>query len=377
MKEQLHPSAVKHLDDYLESKKSINTKFIVGIIIANIAIFAGAFSYLINVAAEQATMAAEEEFRKTGSTYNEFSNLIKTNLKNSNEEFQGAFKEIGHIKAKIDYLREELEDANASAKVEQNRLSEEFKKISRELYVEESSIDSRLSQLTSEIKSGQISFRNSLGSSLEALENEKERLESIEDALSQLEAQAGKIDVASVQAGLEKLSAFRTQVEQVAEADFLIKMEKRISDIETGISRHSPVGTIVSSLLNPRNFQRLAGDDWVLADGREVPEGSIISRIPDLRGVFLRGMNSGRDDGKEDPDGNGRIVGEFQYDEFKSHTHSFAQSIRRADHGFGGGPYSHPWELYGNGGNFLRLNSAGGSETRPKNVSVYFYIKVR
>ena len=46
---------------------------------------------------------------------------------------------------------------------------------------------------------------------------------------------------------------------------------------------------------------------------------------PDLRGMFLRGLNNfgtgPRSDGKEDPDGASRVLGEYQDDQMQSHTH--------------------------------------------------------
>ena len=58
-------------------------------------------------------------------------------------------------------------------------------------------------------------------------------------------------------------------------------------------------------------------------------------RVPDLRGVFLRGVNGGRADGFGDPDAssrpgaypssaNGDNVGSYQYDALQDHVHSSA-----------------------------------------------------
>lgn len=101
-------------------------------------------------------------------------------------------------------------------------------------------------------------------------------------------------------------------------------------------------------------------------------------RLPDLRGVFLRGKNAGRNDAFADPDsgpnfranpwgGNaGDAVGSYQTDELRSHTHSTAR--------VNGGPN------YKSAGGDPRVNEgtsspAGGNETRPKNAYVNYLIK--
>ena len=81
------------------------------------------------------------------------------------------------------------------------------------------------------------------------------------------------------------------------------------------------------------------------------------------RGRFLRGIDP---TGTNDPDGV-RAAGSVQADEFKAHTHSQTQNMYHYSQNMGGGfngNYSE-W-LFGYTG------SAGGAETRPKNVAVIF-----
>lgn len=117
-----------------------------------------------------------------------------------------------------------------------------------------------------------------------------------------------------------------------------------------------PVGTIVSSLLEPDVFATAAGDlpgcdpvtkcIWVPADGRNV-EGSEYESItgsatvPDLRGMFLRGTSDGRDDGKQDVESS-RSAGSYQHDSFQQHKHNIDPYLNQNTHLL-------YWHLAGNG----------------------------
>jgi hypothetical protein len=152
--------------------------------------------------------------------------------------------------------------------------------------------------------------------------------------------------------------------------------------------RHQILGTIIASVLEYDELCRTIGDDHLInnekstyapCDGRSILgsklEDTGVANAPDLRGRFLRGLNVMYNHGEfpaldpalADPDGNDRRPGSYQADEFRSHSHSFG-----AQH-MGGG-------LNGGGTGDLCLNretsAAGGKETRPKNVAVYYYIKI-
>ncbi len=89
----------------------------------------------------------------------------------------------------------------------------------------------------------------------------------------------------------------------------------------------------------------------------------------DLRGVFVRGLDNGRG---LDTDTNPRILGSYQADQFKSHSHTYSfenvtQGIRHGDAGEQTAAYtSVP----------ANTQSAGGSETRPKNVALLYCQKL-
>lgn len=86
-------------------------------------------------------------------------------------------------------------------------------------------------------------------------------------------------------------------------------------------------------------------------------------RIPELRGEFLRGWDDGR--GVDA----GRGLGSWQADEFRSHNHTF--NFPNITNNSGGGGIDDAgggWAVYD-------TNYSGGSETRPRNVSVLWCIR--
>jgi hypothetical protein len=138
-----------------------------------------------------------------------------------------------------------------------------------------------------------------------------------------------------------------------------------------------PVGTIVASYLSPRQMKENYGDEWVLANGDEVSTKTAFyaltgkTKLPDLRGVFIRGLNFDRNDEKQDPDGQNRVVGDYQPDDFMKHNHSISTAgiWRRSFKGEDGSPRTvHQGDGY--------TGDNGGKETRPRNVALYYYIKI-
>lgn len=136
-----------------------------------------------------------------------------------------------------------------------------------------------------------------------------------------------------------------------------------------------PVGTIIESMLTEAQFQAQIGNPspaiWVLADGRSAVGTSYQSitgftTIPDLRGIFTRGKNNGRSDGKQNPDGD-LALGTYSDDKFESHTHSAYTSIVAQ------GPTAATTFSYLFPGN---TGATGGNETAPKNVTINFFIRI-
>ncbi|TRU81408.1 MAG: tail fiber protein [Microcystis novacekii Mn_MB_F_20050700_S1] len=141
----------------------------------------------------------------------------------------------------------------------------------------------------------------------------------------------------------------------------------------------------------------LANQGWLVCDGEQYdvtdyPDLSQVIgfffggnlrnqfNVPDLRGMFLRGVDGGA--GK-DPDAKSRValvnggntgdnVGSYQQDEFKTHNHKimlWPRSFRGADGD--DKPYDNQGSVDGS------TSDSGGNETRPKNIYVNYIIKAK
>ena len=150
----------------------------------------------------------------------------------------------------------------------------------------------------------------------------------------------------------------------------------------------APVGTVRASLLGPEAFSQLVNGcgyedvdrgvhGWVLADGGEASAryraevGAEV--VPDLRGVFLRGMNHG---GGADPEV-GRRVGSVQEEAVGAHRHPVGRSAPTAGLGVFAGalrPVVDGSEAADGVETGDPVGPAG--ETRPRNVAVYFYVRI-
>ena len=136
-------------------------------------------------------------------------------------------------------------------------------------------------------------------------------------------------------------------------------------------------GDVVYSILDPERFAEQHGDDWVLLDGRELSGCKLYSiteldTIPNAQGVFIRAMDT-RDKNRKDTI---RTVGSYQDDAFQGHCHH----VKTKAYGTGGGKD----ENYPDGQGELSgppIDDGHGvprvsTETRPKNITLYVYIKI-
>jgi hypothetical protein len=139
-------------------------------------------------------------------------------------------------------------------------------------------------------------------------------------------------------------------------------------------------------------------DGWLLCDGTlyditAYPElfaviGCIwgspdpdLFQVPDLRGIFLRGVNRNAADEFSDPDKDSRVsrypggnfantVGSYQADAFESHTHTYVNTLMKiGEEGY------HAGGSHGGSAPNPPVNYTGGNETRPMNAYVNYIIK--
>ncbi|MBU0487030.1 MAG: tail fiber protein [Bacteroidetes bacterium] len=169
-----------------------------------------------------------------------------------------------------------------------------------------------------------------------------------------------------------------------------------------------PAGTVVAY------FGTTPPSGWLLCDGTAISrttyanlyaaigsfcgsgDGSTTFNLPDLRGVFLRGVNGTRSDTIADPDKDNRVasksggntgnnVGSLQNDAFQGHWHSYytnytslttegganrVDEISTSNIGFT--PVGRLGQPISDGTSGTPRTT---SETRPKNVYVYYIIK--
>lgn len=186
-----------------------------------------------------------------------------------------------------------------------------------------------------------------------------------------------------------------------------------------------PVGAVISYIGHPSNLSALEGGGWFKCDGRAVSTltlnltaaeitaltAIVGSNLPDLRGVFLRGLDEGRgwDDDRLTRI-NGAIdgaTGVGSYEGCKveditlsgstnnagTHTHTGSTDAAGFGTGRTGVDGSGRWaaDNAGDHTHNITLNSAGdhshtvsvsydaggGNETRPENIAVYYLIRGR
>jgi microcystin-dependent protein len=96
-------------------------------------------------------------------------------------------------------------------------------------------------------------------------------------------------------------------------------------------------------------------------------DGSTTFKLPDLRGEFLRGLDEGR--GVD----SARALGSAQADLLKSHTHTYTRTDGNNEKDSASGSSDTNFDSYARP--TVNTGATGGSETRPRNVAVVFYIK--
>ena len=137
-----------------------------------------------------------------------------------------------------------------------------------------------------------------------------------------------------------------------------------------------PVGTIVP--FYGESVDKLPAG-WLCCDGKTFDQNKYpelepaigASAVPDLRGYFLRGLDTS---GKVDPDKN-RARGSVQQDALQDHYHVYVYAPQSGDGYSGGSKRPINWNADAN--TTGAQNARTATETRPKNVGVLYCIKAR
>jgi len=131
-----------------------------------------------------------------------------------------------------------------------------------------------------------------------------------------------------------------------------------------------PAGTTIASvdsgtqITMSQNATATASGVPVVVSPWGIGDGSTTFNVPDLRGEFIRGWDHGR--GID----SGRLLGSAQADDYKSHSHT----IDSWDEANPGSSNSAGVDAAG-GFHTVSTNASGGTETRPRNISMLPCIK--
>ena len=160
------------------------------------------------------------------------------------------------------------------------------------------------------------------------------------------------------------------------------------------------LGDVKYSILNPAKFAEENGDCWVPMDGRSIA-GSLlaaalgVNNVPDAGGLFIRSQEfPGSPNNDPERDSN-TPIGSVQGDDVKPHNHTM-NNTGGHNHGYdyfvASGPtnlgnqadftnvrYGIGWEGRATswaGDHTHQINNNSGTETRPKNLNLWTYIRI-
>jgi hypothetical protein len=171
-------------------------------------------------------------------------------------------------------------------------------------------------------------------------------------------------------------------------------------------SSSAAIGSVQASLLTEAEFQSIFGTGWVLARGQSVSGSKYasitgVATVPDMRGMFLRGKNNGRSDGNQDSGGERNLRdGTVQVDQVEKHIHSLPTGTgapgsdgfwgvidsywmkSNVTQGFNDAPANNEYAITSDANSYpgtppLNLTKGKfGTETRPRNVTVNYFIRI-
>jgi hypothetical protein len=147
------------------------------------------------------------------------------------------------------------------------------------------------------------------------------------------------------------------------EASKMNELIQKINQVE--LNQKNQIGVIQQALLTESQFQSLNGSCWVAMSGQSIAGSDYailtgLTTLPNAQGRFLR--NSG---------GDAAPLATLQDDELKSHTH-VAGAVYNTHSGAGVRIGTAQGTNLGN----LTTGATGGAETRPKNLTVNYFIKI-
>lgn len=179
---------------------------------------------------------------------------------------------------------------------------------------------------------------------------------------------------------------------------------KRLEASDDIGSELTPIGTVISSMLDFDSFSKLTKNNndsnvgiwsptkskWSPCDGRSLTgskyqtlwAGSIGSNAPDLRGVFLRGLNqfdvmepTPANTVQANPENKKR--GDFQPDALIVHNHNYDRFDGIILNDISNDTDQRKASLGTNRAVTTSVpNTPTSTETRPKNVSIYYYLRI-
>jgi hypothetical protein len=152
-------------------------------------------------------------------------------------------------------------------------------------------------------------------------------------------------------------------------------------------SSSAAIGSVQASLLTEAEFQSIFGTGWVLARGQSVSGSKYasitgVTTVPDMRGMFLRGKNNGRSDGNQDSGGERNLRnGNIQQDQMQGHIHGtniYDDNVGGTGRSFGQMQFDNRNEI---STSFPRNDGTNGTprtgtETRPRNITVNYFIRI-
>lgn len=197
--------------------------------------------------------------------------------------------------------------------------------------------------------------------------------------------------------------------------------EREYSIAPAGSGSAFPIGSVIAYLGNNGNITGMESSGWFKCDGRSISSLSALSadektaftnilggssNLPDLRAMFLRGVDDGKgwDDNVGTRTGGESTTGvrSYQLDAFKSHDHTGTAANagnhrhtgttdeggyqRSSDDGgtsgtaaenSGGHTHTFTTDYAGTHTHTLTIDNTGGLETRPENIAVYYLIRGR